>query len=113
MGWLAAINTANEVITTVLNSDLFGAAPGAKANREILGWLAGGVAAGGVGAGLTAFIPRTSGGRREPGRQVHQYLPQPSERLCYLRFLSRENGDVNAFTLLRSFETTVLLALAV
>jgi len=55
MGWLAAINTANEVITTVLNSDLFGAAPGAKANREILGWLAGGVAAGGVGAGLTAF----------------------------------------------------------
>jgi hypothetical protein len=63
MGWLAAINTANEVIAAVVSSDLFGAAAGAKANREIVGWLLGGVAAGAVGAGLTAFgagIPATA-----------------------------------------------------
>ncbi len=55
MGWLAAINTANDVINAVLSSDLFDAAEGAKANREIVGWLVGGVSAGAVGAGLTAF----------------------------------------------------------
>jgi hypothetical protein len=63
MGWLAAINTANDVIAAVVSSDLFGAATGAKANREIVGWLLGGVAAGAVGAGLTAFgagIPATA-----------------------------------------------------
>ena len=62
MGWLAAINTANDVIGWVLNSDLFGIAAGAKANREIVAWLVGGVVAGAVGAGLTAFgagIPAT------------------------------------------------------
>jgi hypothetical protein len=55
MGWLAAINTANDVIAAVQTSDLFGKAEGAKANREMLGWLAGGVIGGAVGAGLAAF----------------------------------------------------------
>jgi hypothetical protein len=49
IGWLAAINTANDLITKALTSE------GAKANRELVGWLVGGVCAGAVGAGLTAF----------------------------------------------------------
>jgi hypothetical protein len=55
VGWLAAANTANDVINTIQSSTLFGTAEGAKANREILAWLSGGVVAGGIGAGLTAF----------------------------------------------------------
>ena len=55
MGWLAAINTANDVIAAVQTSDLFGKAEGAKASREMLGWMAGGAIGGAVGAGLTAF----------------------------------------------------------
>jgi hypothetical protein len=55
VGWLAAVNTANDVIDLVQGSMLFGTAAGAKANREMLGGLAGGVSAGAVGAGLTAF----------------------------------------------------------
>ena len=54
-GWLAAINTANDVIMGVTSSELFGTVEGAKASREVVGWLLGGVGAGGVGAGLTAF----------------------------------------------------------
>jgi hypothetical protein len=55
MGWLAAINTANDVIAAVQTSDLFGKAEGAKASREMLGWMAGGAIGGAIGAGLTAF----------------------------------------------------------
>ncbi|MGA8692171.1 MAG: hypothetical protein WB662_20290, partial [Methyloceanibacter sp.] len=55
MGWLAAVNTANDVINTVQASALFGAAEGAKADREMLAWLVGGLLGGAVGAGLTAF----------------------------------------------------------
>jgi hypothetical protein len=55
IGWLAAANTANDVINAIQGSNLFGTAEGAKASREMLGWLSGGVIAGGIGAGLTAF----------------------------------------------------------
>lgn len=55
IGWLAAVNTANDVMTVVVSSELFGTVEGAKASRETLGWLLGGLAAGAVGAGLTAF----------------------------------------------------------
>lgn len=55
LGWLAAANTANDVINTVQGSALFGSADGAKVNREMVAWLAGGLLAGTVGAGLTAF----------------------------------------------------------
>jgi hypothetical protein len=55
LGWLAAVNTANDVLTAVLSSELYGTAQGAKAAREALGWLLGGAAAGAIGAGLTAF----------------------------------------------------------
>lgn len=55
VGWLVAVNTANDVLSMVIASDLFGTAPGAKANREIVGWLAGGLCGGAVGAGFTAF----------------------------------------------------------
>jgi len=55
LGWLAAINTANDVYQALVGSDLFGTAQGAKANREIVGLLLGGISGGAVGAGLTAF----------------------------------------------------------
>jgi hypothetical protein len=55
IGWLAAANTANDVINTIQGSYLFGMAEGAKAKREMFAWLAGGLIAGGIGAGLTAF----------------------------------------------------------
>jgi hypothetical protein len=54
-GWLAAVNTANDVINTIQGSSLFGIAEGAKAYREVLGWMTGGLLGGAVGAGLTAF----------------------------------------------------------
>ncbi|MGE5260247.1 MAG: hypothetical protein ACM3MH_05135 [Actinomycetota bacterium] len=55
MGWLAAVNTANDVMQAVVGSELFGTVQGAKASREIVGWVLGGVFGGAVGAGLTAF----------------------------------------------------------
>ena len=39
MGWLAAINTANDVMTTVVGSELFGTMEGAKSGRETVGWV--------------------------------------------------------------------------
>lgn len=55
MGWLAAVNTANDVMQAVVGSELFGTVHGAKASREMLGWILGGLFGGAVGAGLTAF----------------------------------------------------------
>ena len=55
MGWLAAVNTANDVMQAVVGSELFGTVQGAKASREMLGWILGGLFGGAVGAGLTAF----------------------------------------------------------
>ena len=55
MGWLAAVNTANDVMQVVVSSNLFGTVAGAKANREIVGWVLAGVIGGAIGAGLTAF----------------------------------------------------------
>ena len=39
MGWLAAVNTANDVMTAVVSSELFGTVEGAKASREVVGWV--------------------------------------------------------------------------
>lgn len=67
IGWLAAVNTANDIFQALVGSELFGTQAGAKAKREIFGLLLGGVAAGGIGAGLTAFgtgIPAESIRRR-------------------------------------------------
>jgi len=55
IGWLAAVNTANDVFQALVGSDLFGTVQGAKANREIAGLFLGGLSGGAVGAGLTAF----------------------------------------------------------
>jgi hypothetical protein len=55
MGWLAAVNTANDVFSAVVDSELFGTVQGAKASRETLGWLLAGSVSGAIGAGLTAF----------------------------------------------------------
>ena len=55
MGWLAAVNTANDVMQAVVSSELFGTVEGAKASRELVGWVVAGVIGGAIGAGLTAF----------------------------------------------------------
>jgi hypothetical protein len=55
MGWLAAVNTANDVMNAIVSSELFGTVQGAKASRETLGWILAGLTGGAVGAGLTAF----------------------------------------------------------
>ena len=55
VGWVAAVNTANDVLLLTVSSELFGTEPGAKESREVLGLVLGGIAAGAVGAGLTAF----------------------------------------------------------
>ena len=54
IGWLTAVNTADEIMSEIAASDLFGTAPGAKDMREILGWLAAGLSGGLIGAGFTA-----------------------------------------------------------
>ena len=55
MGWLAAVNTANDVMSAIVSSELFGTAEGAKASREVVGWVLAGLVGGAIGAGLTAF----------------------------------------------------------
>ena len=55
MGWLAAVNTANDVMSATVSSELFGTVEGAKASRELVGWVAAGAIGGAIGAGLTAF----------------------------------------------------------
>jgi hypothetical protein len=55
MGWLAAVNTANDVMSAVVSSELFGTVEGAKANREVVGWVLAGLVGGAIGGGLTAF----------------------------------------------------------
>jgi hypothetical protein len=66
MGWLAAVNTANDVMQTVVGSELFGTVQGAKASREMVGWVLGGAFGGAVGAGLTAF------GAGVPGQAIRR-----------------------------------------
>lgn len=53
--WLVAVNTASEVFSNIVASELFGTKPGAKDNREILGLLVGGLAGGAAGSGLVTF----------------------------------------------------------
>jgi hypothetical protein len=55
LGWLAAVNTANDLYQVLIGSGAFGTEAGAKESREAIGLMLGGVVAGGVGAGLTAF----------------------------------------------------------
>jgi len=55
LGWLAAVNTANDVLSAVVSSDLFGTVEGAKANREVVGWVLAGLVGGAIGAGLIVF----------------------------------------------------------
>jgi hypothetical protein len=55
MGWLAAVNTANDVMSAVVSSELFGTVEGAKASREVVGWILAGIIGGAIGACLTAF----------------------------------------------------------
>lgn len=55
LGWIAAVNTAHDVMSFIATSELFGTEPGAKESRQTLGLLLGLPAAGAVGAGLTAF----------------------------------------------------------
>jgi hypothetical protein len=55
VGWLAAVNTANDVMSALVGSELFGTVDGAKASREVVGWILAGLIGGGIGAGLTAF----------------------------------------------------------
>jgi hypothetical protein len=71
IGWLAAINTANDVFQIVVGSDLFGTVQGAKASRESVGLLLAGLSGGAVGAGLTAF---GSGVPAEPIRQPKSWI---------------------------------------
>jgi hypothetical protein len=55
IGWLAAVNTANDVYQAIVGSELFGTVSGAKANREVVGLFLAGLGGGAIGAGLTAF----------------------------------------------------------
>jgi hypothetical protein len=55
IGWLVAVNSANDVMSTIVASELFGTVEGAKAARETVGWILAGLVGGGIGAGLTAF----------------------------------------------------------
>jgi hypothetical protein len=70
-GWLAAVNTANDVMSAVVSSELFGTVEGAKASREAVGWVLAGLVGGAIGAGLTAFGAGVAArGIRRPGAWV-------------------------------------------
>ncbi|MHA1517502.1 MAG: hypothetical protein ACTSYK_02760 [Alphaproteobacteria bacterium] len=72
LGWLAAVNTANDIFQAAVGSELFGTMEGAKSNREILGLVVGGVSGAAVGAGLTAFA---SGISAERIRRPENWVP--------------------------------------
>jgi len=55
IAWLVAANTANDVFSAVVSSELFGTEAGAKASREGVGWVLAGLVGGGIGAGLIVF----------------------------------------------------------
>jgi hypothetical protein len=55
IGWLAAVNTASDVMAAAVGSELFGTVEGAKAARETVGWILAGLVGGGIGAGLISF----------------------------------------------------------
>lgn len=55
LGWLAAVNTANDLYQVLVGSEVFGTDAGAKEGREAIALVLGGVLAGAVGAGLGAF----------------------------------------------------------
>src|SRR5215510_2252139 len=55
IAWLVAANTANDVYSAVVSSELFGTEAGAKASREGVGWVLAGLVGGGIGAGLIVF----------------------------------------------------------
>jgi hypothetical protein len=70
-GWLAAVNTANDVMSAVVSLELFGTVEGAKASREAVGWVLAGLVGGAIGAGLTAFGAGVAArGIRRPGAWV-------------------------------------------
>jgi len=71
IGWLAAVNTANDVFQAVVGSELFGTVQGAKASREVVGLVLAGLGGGAVGAGLTAF---GSGIPAEPIRRPKNWI---------------------------------------
>ena len=73
MGWLAAVNTANDVMSAIVSSDLFGTAEGAKANREVVGWVLAGLVGGAIGAGLTAFGAGFAATRRQAPRSLEPH----------------------------------------
>jgi hypothetical protein len=55
IAWLVGANTANDLFSAVVSSELFGTEAGAKASREVVGWVLAGLVGGGIGAGLVAF----------------------------------------------------------
>src|SRR5262245_3289358 len=55
IGWLVAANTANDVFSAVVSSDILGSEPGGKTSVEVVGWLVGGLVGGGIGEGVLAF----------------------------------------------------------
>lgn len=55
LGWLAGVNTANDIFSIVVGSEMFGTIEGAKMSRGVVGLLLAGVGGGAIGAGLTAF----------------------------------------------------------
>jgi len=71
IGWLAAVNTANDVFQAIVGSELFGTVQGAKASREVVGLVLAGLGGGAVGAGLTAF---GSGIPAEPIRRPKNWI---------------------------------------
>jgi hypothetical protein len=72
IAWLLAANTANDVFSAVVSSELFGTEAGAKASREVVGWVLAGLVGGGIGAGLVAF---GVGIAAQPIRHAGAWLP--------------------------------------
>jgi hypothetical protein len=109
VGWLAAVNTANDVLTLMVSSELFGTEPGAKESREMLGWLLGGFAAGAVGAGLTAF---GAGIATERVRRVEAWAPVAGAGASFGLLLYPAATNETVALLLVPWQAAVAAALA-
>ena len=66
MGWLAAVNTANDVMQAVVGSELFGTVHGAKASRETIGWMLAGLFGGRSARASPPSAPASLAKRQAP-----------------------------------------------
>ena len=92
MGWLAAVNTANDVMQALVGSELFGTVHGAKASREIIGWMLAGLDR--RRRSVPALLPSAPASRRsDPAAQAWGHDRRRRD-VCRVFCSTRRHGSI-------------------